>query len=317
MSDVGNNLAGTGQALDSSLNTIFAEFRMLRDEMGVMRKLATRSDLAPHQGTTKNILNYGRLQAFDLEDGMDMVQHQTLSDTNTAYTPAEVGLQVILPKSTLRRVADPDLLRRTGQMMANAYDLKEDADGCAQLVNFTPIVGAANTVISVGYVGAAGAVLRIGNNRANPEPAPEPWVGVLHPNQMAILAARLIPLNASSAGGTAPAAGVLGDQPTPGRSAMSDEIIRRGPSAAGTLWNMTMYSDANIPVDVNDDASGAFFSKQALMYISEVEPIMEPDEQDKSLRAIELNLWGSYVWGIYRAGAYGVEALFDATTPTS
>ena len=127
----GINLAGTGEALDTSLPTIYSEFKMLRDETGVCRKVSTKVTLPPHSGRSKNILNYGRLEAFDLDDGVDMVQAQTLADTNTAFTPNEVGLQVVIPKTTLRRIADPDLLKRTGRMMANAYDLKEDADGTA------------------------------------------------------------------------------------------------------------------------------------------------------------------------------------------
>ena len=56
---------------------------------------------------------------------------------------------------------------------------------------------------------------------------------------------------------------------------------------------------ANIPVSSNA-ANGGVFSKEGLIYVSEVEPVMEPEEDDKSLRGIELNLWGSYVWGTYR-----------------
>lgn len=315
----GINLAGSTQALDVSLNTIISEFKMLRDETGVCRKLSTKYKLNPHEGAAKNVLNYGRLAAFDLADGVDMAQAQTLADTLTTYTPAEVGVQVLMAKSTLRRVADPMLLKRTGQMMNNAYDLKEDGDGTAQFVNFTPIVGslAANTVITIGHVSAAGAVLRIGNNTANPEPAPEPYFGVLHPNTMAVVASSLVPLNASGAGGTIGAAGVMGGFPSPGRTAMSDDILKRGPKAAGSVWGIDLYSDANVTVDANADTSGAIFSREGFVYVSEVEPIMEPDEKDVSLRAVELNLWGSYVWGVYRAGAYGVEMAFDATTPTS
>jgi hypothetical protein len=33
--------------------------------------------------------------------------------------------------------------------------------------------------------------------------------------------------------------------------------------------------------------------------------------------AVELNCWGSYVWGLYRSSAYGCEILVDASMPTS
>src|SRR3989337_390814 len=99
------NLAGTGQALDSSLNTIYSEFKLLRDESGVFRSVATRMDLRPHEGRSKNVNNYNRVVAFDLADGVDMQQAQQLADTTTTYTPGEVAVQVLLPGSPIRPVA--------------------------------------------------------------------------------------------------------------------------------------------------------------------------------------------------------------------
>ena len=51
-------LAGTAQALDTSLPTIFSELKLLRDETGVMRKVSTRYELKPHEGASKNLHNY-------------------------------------------------------------------------------------------------------------------------------------------------------------------------------------------------------------------------------------------------------------------
>ncbi|KKL66638.1 hypothetical protein LCGC14_2143030, partial [marine sediment metagenome] len=66
------------------------------------------------------------------------------------------------------------------------------------------------------------------------------------------------------------------------------------------------------------DISGGAFVSEGLIYVSELEPRSDPDVSNKSLRgAIELNYWGSYVWGTYRAGAYGVEILGDAQFPAA
>src|SRR3989304_5490853 len=188
------NLAGAGQALDSSLNTIYSEFKVLRDETGVFRSTATTLTLKPHEGRSKNVNNYNRVVAFDLADGVDMQPAQQLADTTTTYPPGEVGVQVLLPGSTMRRVADPELLRRTGRMLSAAYDLKEDQDGGLQMVNFTPIMGVATAVIGPReYLGALQR-LSIGNNRANPEPPPLPYYIVDHPIKLGTLAARLVPI---------------------------------------------------------------------------------------------------------------------------
>ena len=314
------NLAGPDEALDGSLNTIFSEFKVLRDVTGVMRSVATRMDLKAHEGRSKNVNNYNRVVAFDLADGVDMQQAQQLADTTTTYTPGEVGVQVLLPGSTMRRIADPELLKRTGRMLNAAYDLKEDQDGGLQLVNFTPIMGASGRIIGPGeYTGAINR-LAVGNNLSNPEPPPTPHFIVDHPIKLSILAGRLVPLTDVPVGsndfdGTVATGVTVG----PGAGgALSDEIIKRGIGALGTYWNKTVKETANLLPDSGDDVSGAVFSKEGLIYVSEVEPRSDPDTSDKSLRgAVELNYWGSYVWGLYRAGAYGVEIRGEVILPVA
>ena len=165
----GMTMAGSGQALDASLPTIYREFRLLRDETGVMRSCATTMKLSAHEGNTKYINNYDRVIAYNVTDGEDITQAQTLADTATGYTPTEVAVQTILGGRTMRRVADPDLLGRTGKILNNAYDLKEDTDGCTQLASFTgTTIGSAGTALSPGHISSAAARVSIGNNRANP-----------------------------------------------------------------------------------------------------------------------------------------------------
>ena len=313
------NLAGSGEALDGSLNTIFSEFKTLRDETGVFRSTATRMDLKEHEGRSKNVNNYNRVVAFDLADGVDMQQAQQLADTTTTYTPNEVGVQVLLPGSTMRRIADPDLLKRTGRMLSAAYDLKEDQDGGLQMVNWTPIMGATSRSVGAGeYLGAVQR-LSIGNNLANPEPPPTPHYIVDHPIKLGTLAAKMAALSDTGDGGavyvaTDPA---TGGTRGPGTHAQSDEIMKRGIGAIGTFWGVTVKKSANILGD-GVDVSGGAYSKEGLIYVSEVEPQSDPDTSDKSLRgAVELNYWGSYVWGTYRPGAYGVEILGLVTLPTA
>src|SRR3990167_487051 len=315
-----SNLAGTGQALDSSLNTIYSEFKLRRDETGVFRSCATTFNLRAHEGTTKNVNNYNRVVAYDIADGVDMQQAQQLADTTTSFTPGEVGVQVLLPGSTMRRVADPDLLTRTGRMLASAYDLKEDQDGGLQMVNFTPIMGAAGVIVGPGdYLGALQR-LSIGNNRANPEPPPLPYFIVDHPIKLGTLLARLVPLTDVPTGTNiyTPATRATGLTAGHGQGAFADEILRQGIGALGMFWGATVKKSANLLPDADDDVSGGAFSREGLIYVSELEPRSDPDTSDKSLRgAVELNYWGSYVWGVYRAGAFGCEILGDATLPVA
>lgn len=278
-------------------------------------------ELKPHDGASKNVNNYNRVVALDLADGVDMQQAQQLADTTTTYTPGEVGVQVLLPGSTMRRIADPDLLTRTGRMLNNAYDLKEDQDGGLQMVNWTPIMGAAAAIVGPGeYLGAMQR-LAIGNNRANPEPPPLPYFIVDHPLKLGILAGRLVPLTDVPTGTNLfdPATIARGQTVGPGGGgSLSDAIIKQGIGALGMFWGATVKQTANLLPDSSDDVSGGAYSREGLIYVSELEPRSDPDTSDKSLRgAVELNFWGSYVWGLYRAGAFGVEILGDASMPAA
>ena len=313
------NLAGAGEALDSSLDTIYSAFKLLRDETGVFRSTATRMDLRPHEGRSKNVNNYNRAIAFNISDGADITQAQALSDTTTSYTPGEVAVQTILPGSTMRRVADPDLLSRTGRWLANAYDLKEDQDGGLQMVNWTPIMGAATDIVGPGHYLGALQRLSIGNNRANPEPPPLPYFIVDNPIKLGTLAARLIQLTDVPLGTNVYTPLTVGTGDTVGRNGpLADEIIKQGIGALGMFWGATVKKSANLIPDSADDVSGGAFCREGLIYVEEVAPRADNDTSDKSLRgAVELNYWGSYVWGTYRPGAYGVEILGDCNMPSA
>lgn len=310
------NLAGTSENLDASLNTIISAHKLLRDEDGKVRRLATRYTLEPHTGTSKIILNYGRVTAYAQTDGVDTAQGQALSDTQSTYTPSETACQVILAGSTLRRVADPDLLRRTGRILENAYALKEDQDGTAQFSSFTTSIGAANAVIGVGLHMAAVTRLQYGSNRANPEPAPEPWFACYHPCTLHAILGRLVPLTDVPVGTNVYTGTAAGATAGPGRSGeLSDQILRRW--KVKELGGVPVIPTANIAVDSSDDATNAVFSREGLIYISEVEPHLATDKDASMRDAVELTYWGSYGYGVYRPAAYGVALVADATQPTA
>ena len=319
-----DTLAGTGQALDASLTTIYREFRILRDESGVMRSVSTPMKLLPHEGNTKYINNYDRAVAFNLVDGADMAQQQTLADTATGYVPTEVGVQITLGGRTMRRVADPDLMSRTARILNNAYDLKEDSDGCTQLASFTATtLGAAGTLASPGLISGGGARVMVGNSRTNPEPPGTDIYAVIHPLSAHVLAGRLVPWSnvptGSNVFGTAGGAHA-GVTATNGgiASGMTEALIRKGYKALGTIGDVIVKTDANLTVDSLDDCTGAIFAKEGLIYVAEEQVRLDWDTSDKSKRgAAEGNCWGSYVFGNYRAARYGNPITLDASLPTS
>lgn len=319
------NLLGTGEALDASLNTIIAEFYTLAEETAVIKPTATGLTLKPGEGRSKNLNNYGRVVASALNDGVDMVQAQALADTTTSYSPAEVGVQVILPGSTLRRSADRQLMTNTSEMLNNAWQSKEDGDGCAQFSSITNGLGAAGTVISPGHLDAMATRLRIGGVRATatgdrPEPAPKPWFGILAPTQANVVRGRIATLGPTANGATAFGVNTGAHVGTTVGLGISPQqwALLQGPDTIGSYAGIMWREDGLVPIDSSDDGIMAAYSRRGLVHVSEVEPRMDPDTTDKSMRgAVEMNLWGSYIWGLYRAGAYLVKGTFDGSLPTS
>ncbi len=321
----GITTAGSSAALDASLNTIISDFRLLGDEKGKLRAQSTDLKLEAGTGASKIINNYARLTAAGVSDGADASNPQTLADTGTSFTPSEVYAQALISGRTLDRVADRSLLANTAKMIMNSLQLKMDVDGCAQFPSFTPIVGAAGTVLSPGILAAAVAKTEIGNSLANPEPYEDISI-FLHPMQMLELGGRLVPYsnvptgtnvygtdNGAHAGVTTTNAGGTGP-----KGSLSDQIIRDGPRAIATLQGHPVFLDANIAVDSSNDASGAVFARVGMNYISEKEPVLVYDRSDESMRgAVELTGWYSGGWGLWRSSNTGTEILADAAIPTS
>ena len=316
------NLAGAGEQLSTSLPTIYGIFKLLYDEDGVMRSCATQLKLEPHTGVNKNVINYKRVVAYNVADGVDIQQAQNLADQLTQYTPSEVAVQVVIAGSTMRRVADPDLERRAAQMLKNALVLKEDQDGTNTFTSWVPTVGTTGNPISPGLCQAAMGRVRIGNNKANPEPFPGPYYGVLHPMHGMILEGRVVPYADTPTGTNAWDGGASHSGITvgPGRggSQLAEDIIERGIGVMGQMAGAMIKLDANATLANTNDAWSAFFSQEGLIYVAEIEPRLDVDTSDASMRgAVELNLWNSYVWGLYRSSASGCSVLADATLPTS
>jgi hypothetical protein len=288
-----------------------------------MRKLSTPMPLKPHEGTSKHIVTYGGVQAYRLTDGVDMQQGQQISQSVSSYTPSEVGVQLLMAKSTLRRSPDPELQRRAGRIMSAAYDKFEDKDGCNIMDSFTTSRGGAGTIMSPGLVVSAVTGLAVSNDVADPEEVPGPIYGVFHPCSLAALAGRLRGLSSGYDITAAAAPGSLYSPNTVGGAVAKNadqgigaELLKRGPKALTSIMGVPIYVDANIAVDASSDAKNAIFSKEALVYVSEMEPTPDPDD-DPSARAIEMNLVGSYIYGGYNLSKYGCEVYCDASIPTS
>lgn len=315
----GIQLQGSGSQLDASVNTIISSFKELTDAKGVVKRLATPYTLKPHEGTTKVILNYGRLTASRITNGVDLTQAQDLADTQTVYTPTELAIKMILAQTTLDRVADPQLMGRVGRMMGNAYDLLEDTEGCDQMANWSGTdIGAAAAILQPGHLLAAAVRLDLGQSVANPEPPPTPHYFLLHPAAVSAIVGRLMPLSDVPTGTNA-YTGLTADRGVTlagGTNSMTEKLWTQGIIAIGHVMGKPVFLDPNIGVDASDDADQGCFAKDGLVFVNEKSPSMEK-EKDISWRAWELVMVGRNIWGTFRPANYGVQIITDAQLPSS
>ncbi len=318
----GPNTAGSAGTLQVSLPTVLSRFLLLEQERGKVLNCATREVLPPHTGSSYIYLNYGQLLAYNATEGVDANQAQALQDARTSFTPSEVVVNVVVGDRTVDRVADPNLIGQIGSMCMNAIELKEDQDGCGKFSSFTNTLGTSAQVCNVGSLLAGEAVLRIGGSKTNPEPAPGPWFGILHPNTMAAAGVKLIPLSlavsssssdltkAEGSVGKLGAAVVAGAMNDKGMEVLSGKGLLRQLE----LGEMVVIADANVTLS-GADAINGIFAQRGLVYVSEVTPYQK-QERDESLRGVEITNVCSYAWGVYRPAAYGISCTWDATTPT-
>ncbi len=316
---VGPTIASASGSLDSSLPTIYSEFLLLQDVTGVARSTATEYKLLPHEGSVKNVNNYGRVLAVGLSDGVDYGQAQAITDATTSFTPSEIGVMAVLSGRSMSRVQDPDLLRRTARILQRAYDLKQDTDGVNQLASFTATaIGSAGTVASPGLFLAASGQFGVGITAANPEPAPEPWYAITHDWSLVPVLARMMPLATTPAGSTAyVATGNAASSLAAGGNSTSIGMLREGIGSVGRLGKINVKADANLLPDASDDVTGAAFSKEGFIFVSEVEATMDTDKPVRLRGGAEVMVFGSYVFGNYRPANYGVPMTTDASKPVN
>lgn len=235
---------------------------------------------------------FGTITAGDLTDGQDMSNAQQLTITGTTHTTDEAGCKVIITKK-LRQQMKEDAYKAAGKVIGNAMLKKIDQDGLTLFSGLNAGVGTAGTNFSIDYLRAA-----ISQCYGQSEPVPLPLQAVLHPFQYD---------------------DIVNELATPGTNYYPQDTVSeylqyyfRGNEK---LFNCPIYVTGNITPDANDDAYGAVFSKDALIYLVG----WEPDnwvEEDKSLRGWEIGIVADYGM-VEEDGTYGRYLLFDAATPTS
>jgi hypothetical protein len=292
----------TTAQLTDTIPTIIESAQFTRMHKNVMRGLSW--NVRKGKGSTVNIPYFNTAVSHQLSEGIDMVNAETMLDTNVQVTPYEAGLKIVLTKNVVED-DNEDLIRAAGRLMGDSYELKVDQDLLGRLANGTNTVGGASTTLTMGQI-AAGRALLAGNPVSAGGPAPLPYTFVHHPFVTLDIVDILTPL-LPAAGTTQSAAG-----------AMADAVLRE--YAVGRLFGMPVVEDGNVPLTGTSDYKGGIFAtgpNGAILYCPAREPTIERDGgdgYDASLRGWELVYVGRYGVGNYLAG-WCVTSYNDGTTP--
>ncbi len=282
--------------LGDTIPTIQARAHFQEDFDSIMRKLCW--NYKADKGTTTNIPYFGKLAAAKLTERIDMINSETIVDTNVQITPYEVGLKTILTYNAIED-DNEDMKSVAGRLMGSAYETLRDTYLTAEMDNASSSLASSAAALAMGHIAAARATL-LGNANAGGK-APVPYVCVIHPFQELDLVDVITPL--------VPAAGTMSVTGTP----LTDEILRT--YSVGKLFGIPIFADGNIAFTASAAKGGVFASGEGggIIYVEKRSAIIAPDD-DPSLRGIELNYVGRYGMGVFFA-QWVVELFADATAP--
>jgi hypothetical protein len=287
-------------SLGDTIPTIIEEARFTEQYKEVLSNLCWRITKGVKRGSTVNLPYWGVVTANSLTEGIDMVNPQTMEDTNVKFTPTEVGCQILITDNTVEDDQE-DVIRAAGRILGDAMVSKREQDLAGQLDDATNSMGGAGTVSTLGHYAAAWADLS-GVSLANGGPAPKPYVAVHHPFVLLDMVDVFTP--------TLPASGALAAV----GSGIAEEVLQN--YTVGRVFGMNIYESANISIDSDDDAKGGVFAagRGGALVLATAREWSVKDEYDGSMRATELNVVGRYAVGEYLPG-WIVELWNDASAP--
>jgi hypothetical protein len=272
--------------ISSFVNTIYEGALLVTRENNLMAALVTqfgdRTGLA-----VRSNQQYGGATVNTIGEDDDLVGQAFTPTAIATLTPTEKGAQYFLTDSRVE--TDPFPVRAdAAQDLGMAMATKFESDLLGHFDEFTGgTIGTAGSVITWSYFFNMLSVLRNAK-------APMPYVCVLHPYQW----------------------GVLGKATAPGATVTNSPRFQDAISQnfyVGSVSGVEIYTSANIAAGTA--VYCGMFNRQALALDVRRAPRLEV-ERDASRRGYELNFTSVYATGVWRP-AFGVQGIFDASTPTT
>ena len=294
--------------LDDALPVFKAAAKAKLKQVGVTRKRVDNINLRGASGLTYNEPQLSTLAVIGLTQGQDLSQAQTITDTNVAIVVAEAGGQVVIHDLAIKALKDP-IMRRIAEELVNAYSNYIDNDVTKLFSGLDAGLGSAGTTFASGWLSALH--VRLIN-------ATRPVQGdlsiVLHPYQYHDIANDIASLGGTTSGAWRRQIGTpaIADQPGSSITGLTEEVWRK--YFVSELFGVPVFLDPTITVDSSDDAYGALFGRDAMIFVNYMDPQTEED-RDASMRSTEVNYVGTFGRG-EREGTWGFYMLSDAVAPS-
>mgnify|MGYP001602935431 CR=1 FL=1 len=135
--------------LGDTVPTIIEEAQYTAEFKAVMRPLCW--NIKKGKGSNVNVPYLCTFAAAQLQEGVDMISSQTMTDTNVQITPYESGLKAILTDDVIED-DNEDLIRAAGKLLGDAYERKRDEDLLGDLDNGTNSLGGSGTTLTLGHL---------------------------------------------------------------------------------------------------------------------------------------------------------------------
>lgn len=302
------------------LKLMIAKARETTQEQGTIKSLVFNDTLPQHMGTTYNSPKVGALTGQGLTQGEDITNFQALTTSNVVVTPGEVGLAVKFAKKSLSQWSE-NMAVRTGRIMRDAIDRKQDADLGGLAASFTTYtLGTESTVLTAGHLVAGYARLKGGNNVAasaiaagavsNQVPK-GPINGCFRWESLTQVMRNLIggPLLGTVVTTSVAASGGPGSMQN---AALEDLFVSK-------IGGVMLYGNSNFAKAADDGATTMIFHRDAIVHVpfphdGANNNIFTRDSDDG--RSLQMTLVTDYGFGILDQN-YGIACTFDATPATS
>ena len=281
--------------LDSSLPTIIASARIVREQEGDMPGLVERRTLAEGTGDTWHEVSYAKLTAQAVSETTENDNIQQISDTDFPIKPTLTQIATMLTDKVGRNITKNGL-REIGQLGQNAMQRKKNIDGLTTIASSgSTELGSAGSSMTFGLV-AAGASNVTSNTT---EPGHQPIRFVAHGFQMKDIYDQF----------TAPV----------GTYDISDgatfRVFREG--FRGMINTAQAFENGDLTIDSLDDAVAGVFAREGIVLVEEMTPRMETERRPRiGGGSIIITHTDSFAYGI-RQNQWVHRIRSDATAPTS